>query len=107
MTICTIDVHARDVVAKLIQQKVANAQARDVVVKSKILRSLNKTYANLKRKPMWVDINPKAVTTLELFGFINPATREWKDGKCLPRPLLLLLLQRIKELHLALEGQGW
>ena len=27
MTICTIDVHARDVVAKLIQQKVENAQA--------------------------------------------------------------------------------
>ena len=29
---------------------------------------------------MWVDLNPKAVTTYELFGFINPATREWKDG---------------------------
>ena len=27
------------------------------------------------------DINPKAVTADELFGFINPATREWKDGK--------------------------
>ena len=27
MTICTIDVHARDVVAKLIQQKIDNAQA--------------------------------------------------------------------------------
>lgn len=27
MTICTIDVHARDVVAKLIQQKVENSQA--------------------------------------------------------------------------------
>ena len=27
MTICTIDVHARDVVAKLISQKVENAQA--------------------------------------------------------------------------------
>lgn len=27
MTICTIDVHARDVVAKLITQKVENAQA--------------------------------------------------------------------------------
>ena len=27
MTICTIDVHARDVVSKLIQQKVENAQA--------------------------------------------------------------------------------
>ena len=27
MTVCTIDVHARDVVAKLIQQKVENSQA--------------------------------------------------------------------------------
>jgi dynein heavy chain len=49
--------------------------------KSKILRSLNKTYALMGQKPMWVDLNPKAVTTFELFGFINPATREWKDGK--------------------------
>ena len=30
---------------------------------------------------MWVDLNPKAVVPNELFGFINPATREWKDGK--------------------------
>ena len=49
--------------------------------KSKILRSLNKTYANMKLKPVWVDLNPKAVTTYELYGFINPATREWKDGQ--------------------------
>lgn len=28
MTICTIDVHARDVVSKLIAQKVINAQVR-------------------------------------------------------------------------------
>jgi len=49
--------------------------------KSKILRSLNKTYANMKRKPMWVDLNPKAVTNNELFGYINTATREWKDGE--------------------------
>ncbi len=48
--------------------------------KSRILRSLNKTYANMKLKPVWVDLNPKAVTTNELFGYINPATREWKDG---------------------------
>ncbi len=34
----------------------------------------------MKQKPMWVDLNPKAVTTYELYGFINPATREWKDG---------------------------
>ena len=50
--------------------------------KSKILRSLNKTYQNLKRKPVWQDLNPKAVTNDELFGYINPMTREWKDGEC-------------------------
>ena len=49
--------------------------------KSKILRSLNKTYAVMGRKPLWVDLNPKAITTFELFGYINPATREWKDGE--------------------------
>lgn len=48
--------------------------------KTKILRSLNKTYSNMKRKPLWQDLNPKAVTNDELFGFINPATREWRDG---------------------------
>lgn len=29
---------------------------------------------------MAVDLDPKAVTCDELFGIINPATREWKDG---------------------------
>lgn len=29
---------------------------------------------------MYNDLNPKAVTNDELFGIINPATREWKDG---------------------------
>lgn len=46
-----------------------------------VLKSLNKTYQNLKRKPVAVDLDPKAVTCDELFGIINPATREWKDGK--------------------------
>ncbi|XP_060103688.1 dynein axonemal heavy chain 11 [Heteronotia binoei] len=48
--------------------------------KSEILRTLNKTYTNMKLKPVWNDLNPKAVTTDELFGFIHQATREWKDG---------------------------
>ena len=50
--------------------------------KTKILRSLHKTYQIMKRKPIWQDLNPKAVTNDELFGYINPATREWKDGQC-------------------------
>lgn len=49
--------------------------------KSQVLRSLHKTYQIMKRRPMWTDLNPKAVTNDELFGIINPATREWKDGK--------------------------
>lgn len=35
----------------------------------------------MKLKPVWTDINPKAVTTDELFGYLHPATREWKDGE--------------------------
>ncbi|NXC42955.1 DYH9 protein, partial [Penelope pileata] len=48
--------------------------------KSQVLRSLNRTYQIMKRRPVWTDLNPKAVTNNELFGIINPATREWKDG---------------------------
>ena len=48
--------------------------------KTQVIKTLNKTYQNQKRKPLLHDINPKAVTADELFGFINPATREWKDG---------------------------
>uniref|UniRef100_A0A672V8T9 Dynein axonemal heavy chain 17 n=1 Tax=Strigops habroptila TaxID=2489341 RepID=A0A672V8T9_STRHB len=48
--------------------------------KSQVMKSLNKTYQLMKRRPVWTDLNPKAVTNDELFGIINPATREWKDG---------------------------
>lgn len=26
------------------------------------------------------DLNPKSISTQELYGYINMATREWKDG---------------------------
>ncbi|KAI7806173.1 dynein axonemal heavy chain 11 [Triplophysa rosa] len=48
--------------------------------KSQILKTLHKTYSNMGKKPFWNDLNPKAISTDELFGFIHPATREWKDG---------------------------
>uniref|UniRef100_A0A8C4NIA1 Uncharacterized protein n=1 Tax=Eptatretus burgeri TaxID=7764 RepID=A0A8C4NIA1_EPTBU len=48
--------------------------------KSQVLLSLNKTYHDMKLRPVTVDLDPKAVTCDELFGIINPATREWKDG---------------------------
>ncbi|KAK9702182.1 Dynein heavy chain region D6 P-loop domain [Popillia japonica] len=48
--------------------------------KSMVWKTLFRTYQNQKRKPVYNDLNPKAVTNDELFGVINPATREWKDG---------------------------
>ncbi|XP_022915026.2 dynein beta chain, ciliary isoform X1 [Onthophagus taurus] len=48
--------------------------------KTQVWKTLFKTYQNMKRKPVFNDLNPKAVTNDELFGIINPATREWKDG---------------------------
>ena len=48
--------------------------------KTKTWRTLIKTYSNLGRNPIFTDLNPKAVSNDELYGVINPATREWKDG---------------------------
>lgn len=48
--------------------------------KSKVWNTLIRTYRNQGRKPHAIDLDPKAVTNNELFGIINPATREWKDG---------------------------
>ncbi|XP_058455827.1 dynein beta chain, ciliary-like isoform X2 [Malaya genurostris] len=48
--------------------------------KTQVWKSLFKTYQNQRRKPHFNDLDPKAVTNDELFGIINPATREWKDG---------------------------
>ncbi|XP_041969099.1 dynein beta chain, ciliary-like [Aricia agestis] len=48
--------------------------------KSMVWQCLHRTYQMLKMKPVYNDLDPKAVTNDELFGVINPATREWKDG---------------------------
>lgn len=48
--------------------------------KTMVWKTLNKTYQNQGLKPLYNDLNPKAVTNDELFGIINPSTREWKDG---------------------------
>lgn len=49
--------------------------------KSKVWGTLIRTYKNLGKKPVAIDLDPKAVTNDELFGIINPSTREWKDGE--------------------------
>eukprot|EP00050_Salpingoeca_kvevrii_P003770 m.233351 g.233351 ORF g.233351 m.233351 type:complete len:4592 (-) comp10879_c0_seq1:411-14186(-) len=48
--------------------------------KSSVLQALYKTYQLQNKKPVWADMNPKAVTNHELYGYINLATREWVDG---------------------------
>uniref|UniRef100_A0A8C4QMX4 Dynein heavy chain hydrolytic ATP-binding dynein motor region domain-containing protein n=1 Tax=Eptatretus burgeri TaxID=7764 RepID=A0A8C4QMX4_EPTBU len=48
--------------------------------KSQVLRTLHKTYQLTGKRPLWADLNPKAVTTDDLFGIVHPTTREWKDG---------------------------
>ncbi|CAG7732677.1 unnamed protein product [Allacma fusca] len=48
--------------------------------KTQVWKCLFKAHQILKHKPTFNDLNPKAVTNDELFGIINPATREWKDG---------------------------
>lgn len=67
--------------------------------KSQVWKTLFRTYINIKRKPMYNDLNPKAVTNDELFGIINPATREWKDG-------LLSVLMR-EQANLAGDNPKW
>eukprot|EP00049_Salpingoeca_infusionum_P001275 m.46981 g.46981 ORF g.46981 m.46981 type:complete len:4526 (+) comp10948_c0_seq2:170-13747(+) len=48
--------------------------------KSRVIKSLFETYRLQGKKPVWADLNPKAVTNHELYGYINLATREWVDG---------------------------
>ncbi|XP_042314347.1 dynein axonemal heavy chain 11-like [Sceloporus undulatus] len=67
--------------------------------KSQILKTLHVTYSNMMLRPVWNDINPKAVTTDEFFGFLHPSTREWKDG---------LFSSTMRELaSIAHEGPKW
>ncbi|XP_062957128.1 dynein axonemal heavy chain 11 [Cynocephalus volans] len=76
--------------------------------KSKILRTLHQTYVNMKQKPVWNDLNPKAVTTDELFGFIHHATREWKDGKIANSHFIGLFSSILREqANLLHDGPKW
>jgi len=69
--------------------------------KSMVWKSLFKANQIMKKKPMAVDLNPKAVTNNELFGIINPATREWKDGR---RLFLRSFSARLHKRHLNLSN---
>lgn len=48
--------------------------------KTTIWRTLFQTMEMQDRRPIYNDLNPKGVTNDELYGVINPVTREWRDG---------------------------
>ena len=48
--------------------------------KTEVWRSLSAAYSKRGTPCTSIDLNPKAVTTNELFGFLNQATRDWQDG---------------------------
>jgi dynein heavy chain len=48
--------------------------------KSAIWRTLMKAQNNFGEKTVHRAINPKAVTRNELYGYLHPQTREWKEG---------------------------
>ena len=48
--------------------------------KTAIWRTLMRAQQNFGEKSVCKPINPKAVTRNELYGFLHPATREWKEG---------------------------
>jgi len=48
--------------------------------KTEVWRSLSYSYIKKGTPCTYIDLNPKAVTNNELFGFLNPSTRDWQDG---------------------------
>ncbi|XP_023241581.1 dynein beta chain, ciliary-like isoform X1 [Centruroides sculpturatus] len=48
--------------------------------KTQVCKTLMNTYKIQKLHPISYNLNPKVVTNDELFGVVNPSTREWKDG---------------------------
>jgi dynein heavy chain len=48
--------------------------------KSTVWKTLGRAKSNRGQKTKIQDINPKSITSQELYGYISKATREWKDG---------------------------
>lgn len=48
--------------------------------KSALWKILGKAKTRVGDKTTIVDFSPKAISTNELYGYVNMATREWKDG---------------------------
>lgn len=65
--------------------------------KSQVWKTLLETYKRADNNPVAIDLNPKSVTNDELFGIINPHTREWKDG------LFSVIMRDLSQT----TGDGW
>ena len=48
--------------------------------KTAIWKTLMRAQNNFGEKTVFKPINPKAVTRNELYGYLHPSTREWKEG---------------------------
>jgi len=48
--------------------------------KSATWKSLAKANEYRDMKTTFIDLNPKSISTNELYGYVLMATREWKDG---------------------------
>jgi len=48
--------------------------------KSTIWKNLCRSFTAMDHLTVWDIVDPKAVTSDELYGFMNPKTKEWKDG---------------------------
>jgi len=65
--------------------------------KSTVWKTLARAQTKLGRKTQFSTLNPKAVLSNELYGYIHPASREWKDG------LFSIIMRDYSEL----KSQDW
>ncbi|KFG49291.1 dynein heavy chain family protein, partial [Toxoplasma gondii GAB2-2007-GAL-DOM2] len=72
--------------------------------KSSVWKSLARAQDQVGVKTTWVDINPKAVTPNELYGYVKLSTREWKDGLLSKTMRTLGQIQDISPKWIVLDG---
>jgi dynein heavy chain len=48
--------------------------------KSTTWKTLARSQDKIGKKTTFIDLDPKVVSTKDLYGYTNPATKEWKDG---------------------------
>ena len=64
--------------------------------KSESWKTLANCWTKQGKKTKYYDVNPKAFTSNELYGYVNLATRDWKDG------LLSSTMRAVSYTHLTL-----